>query len=433
MRYLTAVLFSLIATQTAAMEVQSLRLWPAPDNTRAVFDLSAPVEYDIFSLDNPPRVVVELKGVSVDKSLAQPGPNHALLRKIRHARLPDGSGTRVVFDVSRKVTVSSSLLKPNERYGHRLLVELAEQSIGVPQRVLSTPPMPAAPPVAKPQPAPPAAPVTLASLEPPKSVKPDASPSAKVDVVRTHRSRDIIVAVDAGHGGEDPGAIGSHGTQEKEVTLAIARRLVDEINGIAGMRAVLTRDGDYFIPLRKRIEKAREHHADMFVSVHADAYRDPKVAGSSVYVLSSRGASSEAARWLADRENASDHIGGVTWNDKDGMLKSVLLDLSQTASMEASHAVADEVLDRLDRVGNVRKQKVQHAGFVVLKSPDIPSILVETAYLTNPAEEKKLRTAEHQKRLARAIASGIRQFFESSPPPGTLMAEQRERRLAANP
>jgi N-acetylmuramoyl-L-alanine amidase len=152
-----------------------------------------------------------------------------------------------------------------------------------------------------------------------------------------------------------------------------------------------------------------------------------------VYVLSSRGASSEAARWLADRENASDHIGGVTWNDKDGMLKSVLLDLSQTASMEASHTVADEVLDRLDRVGNVRKQKVQHAGFVVLKSPDIPSILVETAYLTNPSEEKKLRTSDHQKNLARAIANGIRQYFETSPPPGTLMAEQRERRLAANP
>jgi N-acetylmuramoyl-L-alanine amidase len=433
MRYIAAVLLGLIAAPLAAMEVDNLRLWPAPDNTRAVFDLSAPVKYEIFAIDNPPRVVVELKGASVSRPLAQPGPNHALLRQVRYGRMPDGTGTRVVFDVARQVEVRSSLLKPNERYGNRLLVEFAERNTSVAERVLGAPV--GSPPLVAAPASKPAIPnmATLAAVEPVKLKVPAASTSAKLDRTRTHRSRDIIVAIDAGHGGEDPGAIGSHGTQEKDVTLAIARRLADEVNGIPGMRGVLTRDGDYFIPLRKRIDKAREHHADMFVSVHADAYRDPKVAGSSVYVLSSRGASSEAARWLADRENASDHIGGVTWSDKDGMLKSVLLDLSQTASMEASHAVADEVLDRLDRVGNVRKQQVQHAGFVVLKSPDIPSILVETAYLTNPSEERKLRTADHQKKLARAIANGIRQYFEASPPPGTLMAEQRERRLASNP
>ncbi|MCG3144099.1 MAG: N-acetylmuramoyl-L-alanine amidase AmiC [Gammaproteobacteria bacterium] len=260
---------------------------------------------------------------------------------------------------------------------------------------------------------------------------PPAKPPAPAS--GTGRGRDVIVAVDAGHGGEDPGATGRKGTREKDVTLAIARRLAEEINRVEGMRAVLTRDGDYFIPLRKRIEKARGHRADMFVSVHADAYKNPEVAGSSVYVLSQRGASSEAARWLADRENSSDYIGGVTWDDKDSVLKSVLLDLSQTASMEASTDVAEEVLDRLDGIGNVRKPQVQHAGFVVLKSPDIPSILVETAYLTNAAEERKLRTASHQKQLAGAIAGGIHRYFETTPPPGTLMAERRERRVASNP
>jgi N-acetylmuramoyl-L-alanine amidase len=382
------------------------------------------MEYDIFTIENPHRVVIDMKGAHVPRKLPQPGSESKLLRSVRFGPRSDGS-VRVVFDVSRKVAVRSSLLKPNDRYGHRLLIELTDEAEPLTAAIMRKPA---------------AAVTTSAKAESTAAVAPaTVEPAAGTKVkppepgARTGRDRNVVVAIDAGHGGEDPGAIGRHGTHEKDITLAISRRLAEEINRQEGMRAVLTRDGDYFIPLRRRIEKAREQHADLFVSIHADAYKNPKVAGSSVYVLSQRGASSEAARWLADQENASDHIGGVTWDDKDSMLKSVLLDLSQTASIEVSVNVAREVLDRLDRVGNVRKQNVQHAGFVVLKSPDIPSLLVETAYLTNPAEEKKLRSSGHQRLLAGAIAAGVRRYFEHAPPPGTLLAEQHEQRLAANP
>lgn len=428
MRLISALLLLALSGQAAALEVLNLRVWPAPDNTRVVFDLSAPAEYDLFTIDNPYRVVIDMKGARVATMLPQPGANSRLLRGVRYGSRAD-QGIRIVFDVSKHVVVRSSLLRPNDKYGHRLLIELADE--GGPAVPMASQPManqtPSNDPLARGLPAnrAPFAVTDNVEITPsPATKRPDISPTSG-------RDRNIVVAVDAGHGGEDPGASGRHGTREKDITLSIARRLAEEINRQEGMRAVLIRDGDYFIPLRKRIEKARQHRADMFVSVHADAYRNPNVAGSSVYVLSQRGASNEAARWLADQENASDYIGGVTWNDKDSMLRSVLLDLSQTASIEASVNVAREVLDRLERVGAVRKQQVQHAGFVVLKSPDIPSILVETAYLTNPAEEKKLRSPSHQKLLARAITAGIRRYFENSPPPGTLLAEQRERRLAA--
>ncbi len=435
MRLPTALAVLLMSLPAAALEVQNLRLWPAPDNTRVVFDVSAPVQYEVFTIDNPHRVVIDLKATQVTKPLPQPDAAHRLLRAVRHGPKPDG-GTRVVFDVTGPVVVRSALLKPTDRYGHRLLIELTDGPPTLPAHTLAARPAAPAAEVAVPisEAAAPKAEANAGKADSGQAAmapSPPAKPPAQAS--RTGSGRDVIVAVDAGHGGEDPGALGRKGTREKDVTLAIARRLAEEINRVEGMRAVLTRDGDYFIPLRKRIEKARGHRADMFVSVHADAYKNPDVAGSSVYVLSQRGASSEAARWLADRENSSDYIGGVTWDDKDSVLKSVLLDLSQTASMEASADVAEEVLDRLDAIGNVRKPQVQHAGFVVLKSPDIPSILVETAYLTNAGEERKLRTASHQKQLARAIAGGIRQYFETTPPPGTLMADRRERRVASNP
>jgi len=236
------------------------------------------------------------------------------------------------------------------------------------------------------------------------------------------QGRDIIVAVDAGHGGEDPGASGRGGTHEKDVTLAIARALAARLNDHPGMRAVLTRDSDRFIPLRERMERARAAHADLFVSIHADAVRDRKIAGASVYTLSDRGASSEAARWLADRENAADLKGGVSLADVNRNLASVLLDLSQTANMGASVEAADEVLTALDGVGAVRKRIVQHAGFMVLKSPDLPSMLVETAYISNPAEEKRLRSRSYQERLASAIEAGVSAYFQRHPPDGTRYA-----------
>jgi len=231
--------------------------------------------------------------------------------------------------------------------------------------------------------------------------------------------------VDAGHGGEDPGASGSRfRTKEKNVTLQIARRLKRLIDAQPGMRAVLTRSGDYYIGLRKRMALARKHRADLFVSIHADAFRDKRVRGSSVYVLSKRGASSEAARWLAESENSADLVGGVSLDDKDDVLASVLLDLSQSATQHASLSAASEVYGQLRQVGKVHGRRVQQAGFMVLKSPDVPSMLVETGFISNPKEERNMRDPKHQERMARAIMAGVKKFFAKAPPPGTLLAER---------
>jgi N-acetylmuramoyl-L-alanine amidase len=235
--------------------------------------------------------------------------------------------------------------------------------------------------------------------------------------------RDLLIAIDAGHGGEDPGAIGKNGTREKDVTLAIARELERRIDSEPGMKAMLTRDGDYFVPLRDRMRRARARQADLFVSIHADSIRDRSVDGSSVYILSQHGATTEAARWLAERQNAADLIGGVSLENKGDMLASVLLDLSQTASLTASHTAAEHVLRQLNLVGEVRKPLVQQAGFMVLKSPDIPSMLIETAYISNPAEELRLRSTAHQAKLAAAIGLGLREYFYADPPAGTHIAQ----------
>jgi N-acetylmuramoyl-L-alanine amidase len=405
MRFLITLALILPASCFAGRaDVQDLRVWPAPDNTRVVFDVSAPVQYQLFTLEHPNRVVVDIKDARAAGRLGlAKGFDKNLLTDIRYGRRGNGD-LRVVLDVTRPVKLRSTVLKPNQQYGNRLVIDLVDEN----SDATGAPPPVAQANIVKPTPA--------ATTRPSARAKP----------------RDIVVAVDAGHGGDDPGATGPHGTHEKDVVLQIARKLAAVINAEDGMRAVLTRNGDYFIPLRQRMEKARAMKADLFVSIHADSYRDPRVGGSSVYVLSQRGASSEQARWLADQENASDLIGGVTLDNKDNLLKSVLLDLSQTASIDASIRVADDVLEHLDDVGKIRKRQVQHAGFVVLKSPDIPSILVETAYITNPTEERNLRSPGHQEALAKAIASGIDEYFENNPPPGTLLAMHRQNRVADN-
>ena len=237
--------------------------------------------------------------------------------------------------------------------------------------------------------------------------------------------RPWTIAVDAGHGGEDVGAIGMRGTYEKDVVLALARELARQINAEPGFRAVLVRDGDYYIELRDRMVRARRHRADLFVSIHADAFRNRRVSGASVYVLSTRGASSEAARWLAERENAADLVGGVTLEDKDSQLRSVLLDMSQTASLEASLRVGENVLHALKQVGKVHRDQVQAAGFMVLKSPDIPSLLVETAYISNPSEEQMLRDQRFRSRTAGAIKEGVKAFFQGRTLPGQRYAQMR--------
>lgn len=386
-RTLIGILCWLVGTAWAGpVEVRGVRVWAAPDNTRIVFDVSGPVAHELFALHGPDRVVIDLRDARLASSAADTTAQ-GLVRGMRSG-VRNGKDLRMVLDLSAPVRPRSFLLKPNGEYGHRLVVDLYD---AVAPSAKASQPVKTVPTVAKAQP------------------------------------RELVIAIDAGHGGEDPGARGSRGTREKDVVLDISRKLARLIDKEPGMRAVLVRDGDYFIRLRDRMNKARDQRADLFVSIHADAFHDKRAHGSSVYVLSERGASSEMARILADQENASDLVGGVSLNDKDDLLKTVLLDLSQAASIEASTSVGSNVLGELKKIGRVHKPRVQQAGFMVLKSPDVPSILVETAFISNPEEERKLRDPRHQQRLAQAILTGIQAYFRNNPPPGTLMAKASER------
>ena len=358
---------------SATTQVKGLRVWTSPEDTKAVIDLSGQVDYKLFQLENPPRIVVDIENTKVTKKFNV--KNNSVIRKIRNGR--KGKTTlRLVFDLRSQQKAKSFLLKPAKQYGHRLVIQLSK----------------------------------------PKT--------KKKTIIQKHKDkdRDIIIAVDAGHGGEDPGASGASGTREKTITLQIAKRLADSINKEKGMKAVLIRKGDYYVALRKRFKKARENRADLFVSIHADAFRDPKVHGMSVYILSKKGATSEAAKWLAQSENNSDLVGGVVLEDKDNVLAKVLLDLSQNASMEASYKAAKKVLTALKFIEKPHKKNVERASFVVLKSPDVPSMLIETAYISNPKEEKRLKTKKFQQKLAGSIKDGIKQYFYNSPPPNTWIA-----------
>ena len=387
----------------AATQVRSVRLWRAPDNTRLVFDLSGPVEHSVFTLSSPDRLVIDINGATLGAPLNVSTANTPITAMRSAQRTP--TDLRVVIDLKKAVTPKSFILAPNAQYGNRLVVDLFDNAadaapIPPPTNVATVPVVPVTP------------------VEP--AIKLPPAPAGK---------RDIIVVIDAGHGGEDPGASGSRGQKEKDVVLAIARELQRQVNGMKGFRAELTRTGDYFIPLRGRTEIARKKGADLFVSIHADAAPSAAAFGASVFALSDRGATSETARWLADSENRSDLIGGagnVSLDDKDRMLAGVLLDLSMTASLTSSLNVGQKVLSNIGRVTPLHKQRVEQAGFMVLKSPDIPSILVETGFISNANEASKLAASTHQQSLARSISSGIRQFFQQNPPPGTYIAWLRD-------
>jgi N-acetylmuramoyl-L-alanine amidase len=369
-------LATLWAVPASAVEVRAVRLWASPESTRLVLDLTGSAQHSLLVLRNPDRVVLDVSAKLGAHSGSTPAGAGAI-KSVRMARRPSGD-LRIVLDLSRPVQAKSFITAPNDRYGYRLVIDLGGS----------------------------------ANAEMPVKVQ-HARPEA----------RDLIIAIDAGHGGEDPGAIGKNGTREKDVVLAIARALAQQVDGEPGMRAVLTRTGDYFIPLRDRMRRARAQQADLFVSIHADSIRDRSIDGSSVYILSQRGATDEASRWLAERENASDLIGGVSLEDKSDVLASVLLDLSQSASLSASQTAAEHVLHELNQVGEIRKPLVQQARFMVLKSPDIPSMLVETAYISNPQEEQRLRAPPHQAKLAAAIRQGLHDYFYSDPPAGTRIAQ----------
>ncbi|WP_434608010.1 N-acetylmuramoyl-L-alanine amidase [Pseudomonas sp. R1-7] len=398
------LLTALAVDAVAETKVNSVRLWRAPDNTRLVFDLTGPVQHSVFTLTAPDRLVIDINGASLGAPLNVPTANTPITAMRSAQRTP--TDLRVVIDLKQAVTPKSFTLAPNAQYGNRLVVDLFDNPADA---------APAPPPPTKVATLP-AVPVT--PTEP--AIKLPPAPAGK---------RDIIVVIDAGHGGEDPGASGSRGQREKDVVLAIARELQRQVNGMKGFRAELTRTGDYFIPLRGRTEIARKKGADLFVSIHADAAPSKAAFGASVFALSDRGATSETARWLADSENRSDLIGGagnVSLDDKDRMLAGVLLDLSMTASLTSSLNVGQKVLSNIGRITPLHKQRVEQAGFMVLKSPDIPSILVETGFISNANEASKLSSSSHQQALARSISSGVRQFFQQNPPPGTYIAWLRD-------
>lgn len=380
------------------VSVEGARIWNGPAQTRFVVDTQGPVQHKVFALDDPHRLVIDLIDARLEASLPSPAVDDQVVARLRSG-IRAGDDLRIVLDLKQPAKAKSFSLEPNETYGHRLVIDLEPRASGRAGHSDA----PASP--------------SLASIN-----QQTGHPSVRL-AQQGSPGRDLVVAIDAGHGGEDPGAVGPNGTREKDVTLAISRRLARKVNAAPGMRAVLIRDGDYYIRLRQRINLARKHKADIFVSIHADAFRDRRVRGSSVFTLSAGGATSEAARWLAERENRADLIGGVDLKERDDLLASVLLEMSQNATIELSSKAADKVLGRLRRLGDVHQERVQKAGFAVLKSPDIPSMLVETAFISNPDEEQRLRTNAYQERLAEAILDGIVDYFTAYPPLGTRFAQ----------
>jgi N-acetylmuramoyl-L-alanine amidase len=382
-----------------ASRIASARLWPAQEYTRVIFEAVAPIEHQLVVLRDPDRLVLDLARIGRSRDLdelpARVQPADPYIAAIRIGQPADGF-LRVVLDLKSEVRPQVFALQPVAEFGHRLVVDLYPKIALDPlMALLERERFDDAPSVAQTPPA----------REPPRD--------ARRHPPRASASRRITVAVDPGHGGEDPGAVGRRGTYEKNVVLAISRKLKRTLDG--DMRVMLTRDDDYYVPLAERVRKARRVQADLFVSIHADAFREASARGSSVFALSEHGATSAAARWLAQRENAADLIGGVNLDVKDPVLARTLLDLSQTAQITDSLKVGRQVLDGIATHNALHKPNVEQAGFAVLKAPDIPSILVETAFISNPDEELKLRSPRHQQRFAESIADGIRRYFARSP------------------
>jgi len=377
-------------------DVKGVRLWHAPESSRLVFDLDRASDHKIFTLSSPNRLVIDIEHARLMSSIKDLPIQSGPVKKVRSG-MRNKTDLRIVLDLRGKVDPKSFQLRPNQQYGHRLVVDLYHQANKIQGKV-------------KP----------LQISKPVFEVK---------DTLKNRR--DIVIAIDAGHGGEDPGAIGHGGVREKKVVLAIAKKLEKLLKKEKGFKPYLVRKGDYYVGLRDRTKHARKANADLFISIHADAFSSPKASGGSVFALSQKGATSEAARWLADKENASDLIGGVgglSLDDKEDLLAGVLLDLSMTASLSISLELGKMVLGSMSKIGRMHKRHVEQAGFAVLKSPDIPSVLVETGFLSNPGEARKLKGAKYQNQMAKAIFKGIKGYFQASPPVGTLLASVKNRR-----
>jgi len=391
MRYLKTLFIALfccaVTSMAQAAVVESVRSYRAPEYTRLVFDLSAEVKHEIFTLDNPGRIVVDLSDVSLNADFSSLDIANTPITNIRSAPR-NTNDARVVFDLKNKVQPRSFLLEPNDQYGNRLVIDFYDPGIS--------------------------------------TVKPVVRRSS--DEIANDK-RDIVVAISAGHGGEDPGAIGVKRLQEKKVTLAISREIEKQINSTPGYRAVMGRDGDYGMTLGQRTRIAHQNNADFFIAIHADSYKSSSARGTTVYALSQRGATSQQARLLAEKENAADLIGGVgtvKLADMDEDLRSVLIDLSMTASIAASLEAGNKIIYSLGQVTRMRRTNVEQANFVVLRSADIPSLLVESGYITNPTDASNLDSSAWRKRFAGAIVNGITGYFYDTPPRGTYIAWHKE-------
>lgn len=403
----------------AAIAINSTRIWPAEDYTRLTIESKKSIRHNMFTISNPDRLVIDLENVVLDKALEELtrkiGDNDPYIQSVRVGRFKPGV-VRLVLDLKSEIKPQLFSLKPVGEYGHRLVLDvypaqpvdplmaLLEQSVlQKPADVaIATTPSVADAMVSEP---------VVQDLQP---AKPTAGTTTRPPTSEL-RARTLIIAIDAGHGGEDPGARGRRGSLEKNITLAVARKMKALVDSTPNMRGVLIRDGDYFIPLDKRVTKARKIKADLFISIHADAFIKPKARGSSVFALSEHGATSTAARWLAKKENEADLIGGVNLAVKDPYLARTLLDLSQTATINDSMKLAKYVLNELGDINDLHRGQVEQAGFAVLKSPEIPSILVETAFISNPNEERRLNDRNYQAKLAKAIMDGINNYLAQNP------------------
>ncbi len=392
------VIFILSSSLYAQQQINNVRIWLAPENTRLVFDMTGAVKHKIFALNNPERIVLDIEGADLKVDLEKLNLSNSPIKKLRAGK---GQPLRIVLDLNEVLQPASFSLAPNKDYGHRLVVDLARTESSRTDKKKAE-----------------QVKFNKATADKPPSNVSTINAST-LTPLKGKKFRDIVIALDAGHGGEDPGAIGPSGLKEKVVVLAIAKELEKLIDAEHGFISRMIRRNDYYVSLRARTAKAREKNADLFISIHADAFKNKKARGASVWVLSNRGASSEVGRWLAQKENSSDLIGGVgnlSLDNKDAVLKGVLLDMSMTASRKDSREVAEKIHQNIERFAKMHKPSVERAGFLVLKSPDIPSILVETGFISNPEEERALKTTAYRKKMARALFEGIKSHFMHKPP-----------------
>ncbi|MBA1430012.1 N-acetylmuramoyl-L-alanine amidase [Pseudomonas fluorescens] len=376
-----------------ATQIRNARLWRSDDKLRLVFDLSGPVQYKTFSLTAPERLIIDLSGAGLSGDFSQLALKNSGITSIRSGHF-GANDTRIVLDLAAPMQLNSFLLPPQEGQGHRLVLDLTRATSA--PRQIAAEPVPLIAPVDK-----------------------------------THPRRDIIVVVDPGHGGKDPGAIGSRGQREKDVVLSIAQLLARRLKREKGFDVKLVRNDDFFVPLRKRVDIARQHKADMFISVHADAAPRLTASGASVYALSEGGATSATARFMAQRENGADLLGATTLlnlKDKDPMLAGVILDMSMNATIASSLQLGSSVLGSLQNITSLHQKRVEQAGFAVLKSPDVPSILVETGFISNAQDAQRLVTARHQQAVADGLFDGLKKYFEKNPPMNSYMAWMQEQK-----